>query len=139
MFFDNPLNNPNYFQPNNAPKNFGLSSLNNTSYSDFLNAPPKAKNTRFSSFLDNVGGFGGLGMIGGAIGGIGSLITGAINASEQNKNAKESMQMAREQFRLENERYNAREQERLNNNKAVNEIAKGYDIKSPNENVMTRF
>ncbi|GAA8612097.1 hypothetical protein HpDR69_03010 [Helicobacter pylori] len=147
MFFKNPLNDPNYFKPENAnntpaltrdsmPKNFGLLNYSKTSYSDFVNhykpvETPKA--SKFSNFMENVGGYGGLGMLGGAIGGLGSLIVGAINFSEQNKNAKESAKMAKEQFELEKQRYNAREQERLNNREAIDNIAKN------NADIMTRF
>ncbi|ANT43047.1 hypothetical protein [Helicobacter phage FrMEG235U] len=48
MFFKNPLNDPNYFKPENAnltresmPKNFGLLNYTKTSYSDFVNNYPK--------------------------------------------------------------------------------------------------
>lgn len=145
MFFKNPLNDPNYFKPQNAksaqeltqaPKNFGLLNYSKTSYSDFLNdykPTPTPKNSKFSNFMENVGGYGGLGMLGGAIGGLGSLIVGAINFSEQNKSAKESARMAKEQFELEKQRYNAREQERLQNREAINNIAKN------NADIMTRF
>ncbi len=71
-------------------------------------------------------------MLTGAISGLGSLIVGTINASEQNKNAKIGMQMARDQYQKENERYELREQERLNNNEQINNIAKKYS------SVMTR-
>ncbi|WP_154506637.1 hypothetical protein [Helicobacter pylori] len=145
MFFKNPLNDPNYFKPQNAksaqelaqaPKNFGLLNYSKTSYSDFLNdykPTPTPKTSKFSNFMENVGGYGGLGMLGGAIGGLGSLIVGAINYSEQNKNAKESMRMAREQFELEKQRYNAREQERLQNKEAISNFVKN------NADIMTRF
>ncbi|GAA9910103.1 hypothetical protein VN0806_14260 [Helicobacter pylori] len=141
MFFKNPLNDPNYFKPQtqtqertSMPKNFGLLNYSKTSYSDFLNGyKPVPKTSKFSDFMENVGGVGGLGMLGGAIGGLGSLIVGAINYSEQNKNAKESMRMAREQFELEKQRYNAREQERLQNKEAIDNIAKA------NADIMTRF
>ncbi|MGL2527263.1 hypothetical protein ACOWOP_03915 [Helicobacter pylori] len=142
MFFKNPLNDPNYFKPQNAintqkaslPKNFGLLNYSKTSYSDFVNDyKPTPKTSKFSNFVESVGGYGGLGMIGGAIGGLGSLIVGAINFSEQNKNAKESMRMAKEQFELEKQRYNAREQERVNNREAIDNIAKN------NADMMTRF
>ncbi|WP_412021317.1 hypothetical protein [Helicobacter pylori] len=117
-----------------APKNFGLLNYSKTSYSDFLNDhKPTPKTSKFFNFMENVGGYGGLGMLGGAIGGLGSLIVGAINYSEQNKNAKESMRMAREQFELEKQRYNAREQERLQNKEAIDNIAKN------NADIMTRF
>ncbi|GAA9123603.1 hypothetical protein Taitung52_11370 [Helicobacter pylori] len=140
MFFKNPLNDPNYFKPQDSksvqelaqePKNFGLLNYSKTSYSDFLNDyKPVPKTSKFSNFMDNIGG---LGMLGGAIGGLGSLIVGAINYSEQNKNAKESMRMAKEQFELEKQRYNAREQERLKNREAIDNIAKN------NADIMTRF
>ncbi len=145
MFFKNPLNDPNYFKPQNAksaqeltqaPKNFGLLNYSKTSYSDFLNdykPTPTPKTSKFSNFMENVGGYGGLGMLGGAIGGLGSLIVGAINFSEQNKSAKESARMAKEQFELEKQRYNAREQERLQNKEAIDNIAK------TNADIMTRF
>lgn len=143
MFFKNPLNDPNYFKPQNAkstqelpsmPKNFGLLNVSKTSYSDFLNDyKPTPKTSKFSNFMENVGGYGGLGMLGGAIGGLGSLIVGAINYSEQNKSAKESAKMAKEQFELEKQRYNAREQERLQNREAIDNIAKN------NADIMTRF
>ncbi|UOS17097.1 hypothetical protein MPF99_07045 [Helicobacter pylori] len=142
MFFKNPLNDPNYFKPQNAesaqelaqaPKNFGLLNYSKTSYSDFLNDyKPVPKTSKFSNFMESVGG-GGLGMLGGAIGSLGSLIVGAINYSEQNKNAKESMRMAKDQFELEKQRYNAREQERLKNREAIDNIAKN------NADIMTRF
>ncbi|MFP6203932.1 hypothetical protein ACLGCN_07875 [Helicobacter pylori] len=146
MFFKNPLNDPNYFKPESAkntpaltresmPKNFGLLNYSKTSFSDFVNhykpvETPKA--SKFSNFMENMGGYGGLGMLGGAIGGLGSLIVGAINYSEQNKSAKESARMAREQFELEKQRYNAREQERLQNREAIDKIAKD------NADIMTR-
>ncbi len=143
MFFKNPLNDPSYFKPENAnntkeraimPKNFGLLNYPKTSYSDFLNEyKPTPKTSKFSNFMENVGGYGGLGMLGGAIGGLGSLIVGAINYSEQNKSAKESARMAKEQFELEKQRYNAREQERLQNREAIDNIAKA------NADIMTRF
>ncbi len=145
MFFKNPLNDPNYFKPQNAintqerfnaSRNFGLLNYSKTSYSDFLNdykPTPTPKTSKFSNFMENVGGYGGLGMLGGAIGGLGSLIVGAINFSEQNKNAKESARMAKEQFELEKQRYNAREQERLQNRQAIDNIAKN------NADIMTRF
>lgn len=72
-------------------------------------------------------------MLGGAIGGLGSLIVGAINFSEQNKNAKESTRMAKEQFELEKQRYNAREAERLQDRQDIDNIAKA------NADIMTRF
>ncbi len=90
MFFKNPLNDPNYFKPQNAksaqeltqaPKNFGLLNYSKTSYSDFLNdykPTPTPKTSKFSNFMESVGGYGGLGMLGGAIGGLGSLIVGAV-------------------------------------------------------------
>ncbi len=143
MFFKNPLNDPNYFKPQNAksaqeltqaPKNFGLLNYSKTSYSDFLNDyKPTPKTSKYSNFMESVGGYGGLGMLGGAIGGLGSLIVGAINFSEQNKSAKESARMAKEQFELEKQRYNAREQERLQNKEAIDNIAKN------NADIMTRF
>ncbi|WRB39160.1 hypothetical protein KVL30_01040 [Helicobacter pylori] len=145
MFFKNPLNDPNYFKPKDAtntqekaimPKNFGLLNYSKTSYSDFLNdykPAPTPKTSKFSNFMENLGGYGGLGMLGGAIGGLGSLIVGAINFSEQNKSAKESARMAKEQFELEKQRYNAREQERLQNKEAIDNIAKN------NADIMTRF
>lgn len=145
MFFKNHLNDPNYFKSENAkntpaltresmPKNFGLLNYSKTSFSDFVNHyKPAPKTSKFSNFMESVGGYGGLGMLGGAIGGLGSLIVGAINYSEQNKNAKESMRMAKEQFELEKQRYNAREQERLQNKKAIDNIAKA------NADIMTRF
>ncbi|MFP6306898.1 hypothetical protein ACLGEJ_04420 [Helicobacter pylori] len=143
MFFENPLNDPNYFKPKDAksaqelasmPKNFGLLNTSKTSYSDFLNEyKPTPKTSKFSNFMESVGGYGGLGMLGGAIGGLGSLIVGAINFSEQNKSAKESARMAKEQFELEKQRYNAREQERLQNRQAIDNIAKA------NADIMTRF
>ncbi|GAA7277034.1 hypothetical protein ID0507_09370 [Helicobacter pylori] len=139
MFFKNPLNDPNYFKPQtqeraSMPKNFGLLNYSQTSYSDFVNGyKPTPKTSKFSNFMENVGGYGGLGMIGGAIGGLGSLIVGALNFSEQNKSAKESQRMAKEQFELEKQRYNAREQERLQNREAVDNIAKN------NADIMTRF
>ncbi|GAA9656565.1 hypothetical protein HpHCM49_10640 [Helicobacter pylori] len=143
MFFKNPLNDPNYFKPESAkitqerpimPKNFGLLNYSKTSYSDFLNDyKPTPKTSKFSNFMENVGDYGGLGMLGGVIGGLGSLIVGAINYSEQNKNAKESMRMAKEQFELEKQRYNAREQERLKNREAIDNIAKN------NADIMIRF
>ncbi|RKV62075.1 hypothetical protein DD779_03575 [Helicobacter pylori] len=122
MFFKNPLNDPNYFKPENAKntpqltrenmlKNFGLLNYSKTSYSDFVNDyKPTPKTSKFSNFMENIGGYGGLGMLGGAIGGLGSLIVGAINFSEQNKSAKESARMAKEQFELEKQRYNARDE-----------------------------
>ncbi len=143
MFFKNPLNDPNYFKPQNTtntqerplmPKNFGLLNYSKTSYSDFVNDyKPTPKTSKFSNFMENAGGYGGLGMLGGAIGGLGSLIVGAINFSEQNKSAKESARMAKEQFELEKQRYNAREQERINNREAIDKIAKN------NADIMTRF
>ncbi|WQZ99708.1 hypothetical protein KVK27_03800 [Helicobacter pylori] len=145
MFFKNPLNDPNYFKPKDAtntqgralmPKNFGLLNYTKTSYSDFVNdyKPVETpKSSKFSNFMESVGGYGGLGMLGGAIGGLGSLIVGAINFSEQNKSAKESARMAKEQFELEKQRYNAREQERLKNREAIDNIAKA------NADIMTRF
>ncbi|MCQ2906728.1 hypothetical protein JT124_03185 [Helicobacter pylori] len=145
MFFKNPLNDPYYFKPESAkntpdltresmPKNFGLLNYSKTSYSDFLNDyKPTPKTSKFSNFMESVGGYGGLGMLGGAIGGLGSLIVGAINFSEQNKSAKESARMAKEQFELEKQRYNAREQERLQNREAIDTIAKN------NADIMTRF
>ncbi|MFP6006793.1 hypothetical protein ACLF8L_07590 [Helicobacter pylori] len=145
MFFKNPLNDPNYFKPENSkptperagmPKNFGLLNYTKTSYSDFLNdykPTPTPKTSKFSNFMESVGGYGGLGMLGGAIGGLGSLIVGAINFSEQNKSAKESQRMAKEQFELEKQRYNAREQERLQNRQDIDNIAKA------NADIMTRF
>ncbi|WRE77585.1 hypothetical protein KVE96_02895 [Helicobacter pylori] len=143
MFFKNPLNDPNYFKPQSAketqdrmlmPKNFGLLNYTKTSYSDFVNDyKPTPKTSKFSNFMESVGGYGGLGMLGGAIGGLGSLIVGAINFSEQNRSAKESAKMAKEQFELEKQRYNAREQERLQNREAIDNIAKN------NADIMTRF
>ncbi|GAA7186380.1 hypothetical protein [Helicobacter pylori] len=143
MFFKNPLNDPNYFKSKDAtntpertliPKNFGLLNVSKTSYSDFVNDyKPTPKTSKFSNFMENVGGYGGLGMLGEAIGGLGSLIVGAVNFSEQNKSAKESQRMAKEQFELEKQRYNAREQERLQNREAIDKIAKD------NANIMTRF
>ncbi|WP_101001568.1 hypothetical protein [Helicobacter pylori] len=143
MFFKNPLNDPNYFKPTNALntqersriiKNFGLLGYSKTSYSDFVNDYKRApKTSKFSNFMESMGGYGGLGMLGGAIGGLGSLIVGAINFSDQNKSAKESARMAKEQFELEKQRYNAREQERLQNRKAIDTIAKN------NADIMTRF
>ncbi|MFP6224249.1 hypothetical protein ACLGCM_07705 [Helicobacter pylori] len=143
MFFKNPLNDPNYFKPQNAksaqesagmPKNFGLLNYSKTSYSDFLNDyKPTPKTSKFSNFMESVGGYGGLGMLGGAIGGLGSLIVGAINFSEQNRSAKENARMAKEQFEREKQRYNAREQERLQNREAIDNIAKA------NADIMTRF
>ncbi|MFP6252049.1 hypothetical protein ACLGC8_07560 [Helicobacter pylori] len=141
MFFKNPLNDPNYFKPQTQtqertfmPKNFGLLNYSKTSYSDFLNDyKPTPKTSKFSNFMESVGGYGGLGMLGGAIGGLGSLIVGAINFSEQNRSAKENARIAKEQFELEKQRYNAREQERLQNREAIDNIAKA------NADIMTRF
>ncbi|GAA9671617.1 hypothetical protein HpVH12_14510 [Helicobacter pylori] len=136
MFFGSLLNTPNYFKPQNAintqeemnlPKNFGLLNYSKTSYSDFLNDyKPVPKTSKFSNFFENVGGYGGLEMLTGAIGGLGSLIIGSINANEQNKRSKEGMQMARDQYQRENERYELREKERLYNNEQINNIAKKY-------------
>ncbi len=128
MFFDNPLNTPNYFLNNNlfkdAPKNLGLINYGMQT-SDYLNAPVK-KQSRFADFFNNIGGVTGAGMLTGAISGLGGLIVGGINANEQNKRARESMQMARDQYQRENERYELREKERLNNNEQINNIAKKY-------------
>ncbi|WP_121060122.1 hypothetical protein [Helicobacter pylori] len=136
MFFNNPLNTPNYFQNNtnaftNERKNFGLKNYGMQT-SDYLNAPER-KQSRFADFFSNIGGIGGASMLTGAISGLGSLIVGSINASEQNKNAKIGMQMAKDQYQRENERYQLREQERLNNNEQINNIAKKYS------SVMTRL
>ncbi len=137
MFFNNPLNTPNYFQNNNSNaltnerKNFGLKNYGMQT-SDYLNAPER-KQSRFADFFSNIGGIGGASMLTGAISGLGSLIVGSINASEQNKNAKIGMQMAKDQYQKENERYQLREQERLNNNEQINNIAKKYS------SVMTRL
>ncbi len=137
MFFNNPLNTPNYFQNTNSNaftnerKNFGLKNYGMQT-SDYLNAPER-KQSRFADFFNNIGGIGGASMLTGAISGLGSLIIGSINASEQNKNAKIGMQMARDQYQRENERYQLREQERLNNNEQINNIAKKYS------SVMTRL
>ncbi len=136
MFFNSPLNTPNYFQNTNSNaftnerKNFGLKNYGMQT-SDYLNAPER-KRSRFADFFSNIGGIGGASMLTGAISGLGSLIVGTINASEQNKNAKIGMQMARDQYQKENERYELREQERLNNNEQINNIAKKYS------SVMTR-
>ncbi|WP_187854317.1 hypothetical protein [Helicobacter pylori] len=128
MFFENHLNTPNYFQNNNlfkeAPKNLGLINYGMPT-SDYLNALEK-KQSRFADFFNNIGGVTGVGMLTGAISGLGGLIVGAINANEQNKRARESMQMARDQYQRENERYELREKERLNNNEQINNIAKKY-------------
>ncbi|EQD92263.1 hypothetical protein L934_03685 [Helicobacter pylori PZ5080] len=129
MFFTNPLNTPNYFQNNNlfkdVPKNLGLINYGMPTI-DYLNAPEK-KQSRFADFFNNIiGGATGAGMLTGAISGLGGLIVGGINANEQNKRARESMQMAREQYQRENERYELREKERLNNNEQINNIAKKY-------------
>ncbi len=132
MFFDSPLNTPNYFKAQNAIntpelKNFGLLNYSKTSYSDFLNDyKPTPKISKFFNFFENVRGYGGLGMLTGAIGGLGSLIIGSINANEQNKRSKEGMQMARDQYQRENERYELREKERLDNSEQINNIAKKY-------------
>ncbi|MCQ2687443.1 hypothetical protein JT202_07620 [Helicobacter pylori] len=135
MFFSNPLNTPNYFQNNNllkdAPKNLGLINYGMPT-SDYLNASQK-KQSRFADFFNNIGGIGGASMLTGAISGLGSLIVGSINANEQNKRARENMQMARDQYQRENERYELREKERLNNNEQINNIAKKYS------SVMTRL
>ncbi|WP_187834668.1 hypothetical protein [Helicobacter pylori] len=135
MFFANPLNTPNYFQNNNlfkdAPKNLGLINYGMPT-SDYLSAPEK-KQSRFADFFNNIGGVTGMGILTGAISGLGGLIVGGINANEQNKRAKESMQMARDQYQRENERYELREKERLNNNEQINNIAKKYS------SVMTRL
>ncbi|WP_100983404.1 hypothetical protein [Helicobacter pylori] len=128
MFFNNPLSTPNYFQNDNlfkeAPKNLGLINYGMPT-SDYLNAPKKNQ-SRFADFFNNIGGVTGAGILTGAISGLGSLIVGGINANEQNKRAKESMQMARDQYQRENERYELREKERLNNNEQINNIAKKY-------------
>ncbi|ANT42838.1 hypothetical protein JT176_02790 [Helicobacter pylori] len=134
MFFNNPLNTPNYFQNNNlfkdAPRNLGLINYGMPT-SDYLNAPKKQ--SHFADFFNNIGGFTGAGMLTGAISGLGGLIIGGINATEQNKRAKEGMQMARDQYQRENERYELREKERLNNNEQINNIAKKYS------NMITRL
>lgn len=137
------MNDPHYFREKNEilaermPKHFGLLNYSKESYSDFLNRYNKPietpKTSKFSSFMESVGGYGGLGVLGGIAGGLGSLIVGALHSSEQNKNAKEGMRMAKEQFELEKQRYNAREQERLNKEAALDRIAK------ENEDIMTRF
>ncbi len=137
MFFNNPLNTPNYFQNThsntftNERKNFGLKNYGMQT-SGYLNAPER-KQSRFADFFSNIGGIGGASMLTGAISGLGSLIIGSINASEQNKNAKIGIQMAKDQYQKENERYQLREQERLNNNEQINNIAKKYS------SVMTRL
>ncbi len=139
MFFNNPLNTPNYFQNNSnnlnaftsERKNFGLKNYGMQT-SDYLNAPER-KQSRFADFFSNIKGIGGASMLTGAISGLGGLIVGSINASEQNKNAKIGMQMAKNQYQKENERYQLREQERLNNNEQINNIAKKYS------SVMTRL
>ncbi len=139
MFFNNPLNTPNYFQNNSnnsnaftsERKNFGLKNYGMQT-SGYLNTAER-KQSRFADFFSNIGGIGGASMLTGAISGLGSLIVGSINASEQNKNAKIGMQMAKDQYQKENERYQLREQERLNNNEQINNIAKKYS------SVMTRL
>ncbi|MUU19756.1 hypothetical protein [Helicobacter pylori] len=128
MFFSNPLNTPNYFQSDNlfkdAPRNLGLINYGLPT-SDYLKVPEK-KQSRFADFFNNIGGVTGAGMLIGSISGLGGLIVGGINANEQNKRARESMQMARDQYQRENERYELREKERLNNNEQINNIAKKY-------------
>lgn len=68
-----------------------------------------------------------------AVASIGSLWSGISAADKADRRAKEQLDFAKTQFNTENERYNKREEERLEANKAVAESAKLYDV-----NPMTR-
>ena len=68
-----------------------------------------------------------------AVASIGSLWSGLRAADKADIRAKEQLDFAKTQFNTENERYNKREEERLEANKAVAESAKLYDV-----NPMTR-
>ncbi|AFI03838.1 hypothetical protein [Helicobacter cetorum] len=96
---------------------------------------------RFSNFLNNIGGASGAGMLLSGVSSLANLGVGIWSANEQLKQAKEAQKLARQQFFTENERYNTREQERLANNKAIEEVAKSYGLnkESPSNNETNAF
>lgn len=94
---------------------------------NFSNTATKAGTevAKFSGFNNLMSGVGA-GVS--AVASIGSLWSGISAANKADKRAKEQLDFAKTQFNTENERYNKREEERLEANKAVAESANAYSL-----------
>lgn len=83
----------------------------------------------FTGFMDS----GALGSIGGAFTGVANLV-GAINSisasKKASKQAQEALDLQKNQLAIENARYDKRENERINANKAIDESAAAFNQKA---------
>lgn len=93
----------------------------------FFNTKTKA-GTEVAEFAGFNNLMSGIGAGVSAVASIGSLWSGISAADKADRRAKEQLDFAKTQFNTENERYNKREEERLEANKAVAESANAYSL-----------
>lgn len=107
--------------------NMPLAQLGNVSNTATKAGTEVAKFAGFNNLMSGVGA--GVG----AVASIGGLWSGLRAADKADRRAREQLALAQKQFDTENKRYEQRENERLEANKAVAESANMYNL-----NPMTR-